>query len=73
MNKTTKNDFCTVALKGTTLKALSLYLFKRFFCWAYFRGSLFSEGLIIGRKFAFRAVRDQEISETKRKAVLPSW
>ena len=26
---------------------------KMLFCWAYFRGSLFSEGLIIGRKFAF--------------------
>ena len=31
-----------------------LYLFKRLFCLAYFRGSLFSEGLIIGRKFAFQ-------------------
>ena len=26
-------------------------MFKRLFCWAYFRGSLFSEGLIIGRNF----------------------
>ena len=24
------------------------------FCWAYFRGSLFSEGLIIGGNFAFQ-------------------
>ena len=31
-----------------------LYLFKRLFCWAYFPGSLFSEGLIIGRNFAFQ-------------------
>ena len=23
-------------------------------CWAYFRGSLFSEGLIVGRNFAFQ-------------------
>ena len=29
-------------------------MFKRPFCWAYFRGSLFSEGLIIGRNFAFQ-------------------
>ena len=27
-------------------------MFKRLLCWAYFRGSLFSEGLIIGRNFA---------------------
>ena len=27
---------------------------KRLFCWAYFRESLFSEGIIIGRKFAFQ-------------------
>ena len=27
-------------------------MFKRLFCWAYFRGSLFSEGLIIGGNFA---------------------
>ena len=31
-----------------------LYLFKRLFCWAYFQGSLFSEGLIIGGNFAFQ-------------------
>ena len=29
-------------------------MFKRLFCWAYFRGNLFSEGLIIGRNFAFQ-------------------
>ena len=29
-------------------------MLKRPFCWAYFRGSLFSEGLIIGRNFAFQ-------------------
>ena len=29
-------------------------MFKRLFCWAYFRGSLFSEGLIIGGHFAFQ-------------------
>ena len=30
-------------------------MFKRPFCWAYFRGSLFSEGLIIGGvNFAFQ-------------------
>ena len=29
-------------------------MFKRLFCWAYFRGSLFSEGLIIGRNFKFQ-------------------
>ena len=29
-------------------------MFKRLFCWAYFRGSLFSEGLIIGRNFEFQ-------------------
>ena len=27
---------------------------KVLFCWAYFRGSLFSEGLIIGGNFAFQ-------------------
>ena len=29
-------------------------MFKRPFCWAYFRGSLFSEGLLIGGNFAFQ-------------------
>ena len=33
---------------------MGLYFFKRLFCWAYFPGSLFSEGLIIGRNFAFQ-------------------
>ena len=34
--------------------ALGLYLFKRLFCWAYFQGSLISEGHIIGGNFAFQ-------------------
>ena len=34
--------------------AACLYLFRRLFCWAYFRGSLFLEVLIIGRNFAFQ-------------------
>ena len=29
-------------------------MFKRLFCWVYFRGKLSSEGLIIGRNFAFQ-------------------
>ena len=29
-------------------------MFKRLFCWAHFRGSLFLEGLIIGGNFAFQ-------------------
>ena len=29
-------------------------MFKRLFCWAYFRGSLFSEGLNIGGNFVFQ-------------------
>ena len=29
-------------------------MFKRLLCWAYFLGSLFSEGLIIGTNFAFQ-------------------
>ena len=33
---------------------MGLYLFKRLFCWAYFRGSLFSEGLIIEGNFVFQ-------------------
>ena len=33
---------------------MCLYFFKRLFWWAYFRGSLFSEGLIIARSFAFQ-------------------
>ena len=33
---------------------MGLYSFKRLFCWAYFRGSLFSEGLIIEGNFAFQ-------------------
>ena len=33
---------------------MGFYLFKRLSCWAYFRGSLFSEELIIGRNFAFQ-------------------
>ena len=28
---------------------------KGFFCWAYFRGSLFSEGLVIRKNFAFQS------------------
>ena len=31
-----------------------IFVQKGFFCWAYFRGSLFLEGLIIGRNFAFQ-------------------
>ena len=27
---------------------------QKAFCWAYFRGGLFSEGLIIGRNLAFQ-------------------
>ena len=33
---------------------MGLHLFKRLFCWAYFRGSLFSEGLITERNFVFQ-------------------
>ena len=29
-------------------------MFKKLFCWAYIRGSLFSEGPVIGRNFAFQ-------------------
>ena len=29
-------------------------MFKRLFCWAYFAGNLFSEGLVIGKNFAFQ-------------------
>ena len=29
-------------------------MLKRLFCWVYFRGSLFSKGLVVGRNFAFR-------------------
>ena len=36
-------------------------MFKRLFCWAYFRGSLFSEGLIIGGSFAFQIGLDLTI------------
>ena len=32
---------------------LGLYLCTRIFWWAYFRGSLFSEGSVIGKNFAF--------------------
>ena len=31
-----------------------LIFFQKVFCWAYFRESLFSQGLIIGRHFAFQ-------------------
>ena len=31
-----------------------LIFIQKAFCWAYFRGSLFSEGIIIGRNFAFQ-------------------
>ena len=31
-----------------------LIFVQKAFCWAYFRGSLFSEGLVIGRNFAFQ-------------------
>ena len=31
---------------------MGLYLFKRLFCWAYFRGSLFAKRLVIGRETA---------------------
>ena len=30
------------------------HLFKRLFCWAYFRGNLLSEGRILGGNFAFQ-------------------
>ena len=38
------------------LYALGLIIFvqKAFFGWVYFRGSMFSEGLIIGRNFPFQ-------------------
>ena len=31
-----------------------IYLLKRLFCWAYFRGNLFSEGLVIEGNFVFQ-------------------
>ena len=31
---------------------VGLFSGSLFFCWAYFRGNLFSEGLVIGRNFA---------------------
>ena len=37
-------------------------MFKRLFWWAYFRGSLFSEGLIIGGNFAFQNGLDLTIT-----------
>ena len=30
-------------------------MFKKPFCWVYFWGRLFSEGLVIGRNFAFQS------------------
>ena len=36
-------------------------MFKRLFCWAYFRGSLFSEGLVIGRNLSFQKWLDLTI------------
>ena len=44
-------QYCEILIISS---GLTLYLFKRPFCWAYFRGSLFSEGLIIGRNFALQ-------------------
>ena len=41
-------------VKYRKIPIISLYLFKRLFCWAYFRGSVFSEGLVIGMNFAFQ-------------------
>ena len=33
---------------------MGVYLFKKLFRWDYFRGSLFSKGLIIGGNFVFQ-------------------
>ena len=32
-----------------------LIFVQKFFCWTYFRGSLFSVGLVIGRNFTFQS------------------
>ena len=42
-----------IAYRKIPIRSPGLIFVKSLFCWAYFRGSLFSEGLIIGRKFAF--------------------
>ena len=39
-----------------------LIFVQKAFCWAYFRGSLFSEGLIIGRNSAFQSLKHFENS-----------
>ena len=43
-----------IAYRKIPITSPGLIFVKSLFCWAYFRGSLFSEGLIIGRKFAFQ-------------------
>ena len=40
-------------------------MFKRSFCWAYFRGSLFSKELIIGGNFAFQNGLDLKINSAR--------
>ena len=43
-----------IAYRKIPIISSGLIFVKRLFFWAYFRGNLFSEGLIIGRKFAFQ-------------------
>ena len=43
-----------IPLNSDNIKPWAYTFVQSAFCWAYFRGSLFSEGLIIGMNFAFQ-------------------
>ena len=52
--------------------SLGLSLFERIFYWAYSRGRLFSDGLVIGRNFAFQNKLSLTIKTTKNTQITAS-
>ena len=48
-------------------------MFERLFRWAYFRGSLFSEGLITGGNFAFQNGLSLTIKTANSNSLWPSF
>ena len=52
--ETPADSFNSLVYRKSPIISPGLRFVQKGFCWAYFRGSLFSEGLIIGRNFAFQ-------------------
>ena len=50
----TKNDMLQKKYHKIPMISPGHIFVQKAFCWAYFRGSLFLEGLIIGGNFAFQ-------------------